>query len=613
MWAGEKKVIFNLGSLLLTLPAFAAGGACPANAPVTGNNCYFVAATGADTNTGISESTPFLHAPGMPSCSANCAAAFPSGQNTSAAGMGIIMRGGDTWHFGNSSATPYTGGTWDIIWHGTVVSGATVNCQYEGTQTGCVYIGIDNSTSNGSGLGTTGWYNTSTCGSSWCRPILNGDNPTSTSIVSSCTYQTSANSNNAGLPNNLVILSGNDNAGIYFDSFELTGLCGSTSQGNPNHGSTYLLATNWGSSDASGDIIYNNLYIHGWTVTSLVNTDSTVCTALGGDPTLRQSIMHLVIDGADSFPQGCVWASFPSFFNFVDSIVRNTMDGVGQNCHNIHDVIFEDQPAILTGGHQNVLECNNDYPGGAPNQRSSTVNVIYNTVMRHSNSNVDWWVCPTTVPEYWFNNIMYDVKGEGWAIAGPPGYSCSNSGGQFMFNNTFLDAAAHPCHLTGSNNTGGKYLTVYNEHLINTTWDGTGCTGGASDPSNLSMSDAKATSQGYTTGNPGTYLPNNCANEGTTPCAPTSASASTVAAGGSRMAYCTTLASYSSEYAIGTEAANACQYGTTDGCTYDSSRHAMSCPAQSAIARNSAWDAGMYQYSTQNPPAPPTGLQAIVQ
>ena len=605
MWSKGIKVSSTFVFLLLTLPAFASGGACPANAPVTGNNCYFVAATGADTNTGMSESSPFLHAPGMPNCSANCASAFPSSPNSSAAGMGIIMRGGDTWHFGNSNATPYTGGTWDIIWHGTVTNGATVNCQYEGTQTGCVYIGVDKT-----------WYNSSVCGGSWCRPILNGDNPTSTSIVGSCTYQTTANANNSGLPNNLLIISGNDNAGIYFDGFEMTGLCGQTGYGNPNHGSTYLLATNWGSSNASGDLLYNNIYMHGWTVTSLVNTDSTVCTLLGGDPTLRQSITGLVIDGADSFAQGCVAASFPSFFNFTDSIVRNTMDMVGQNCHNIHDVIFENQPPILTGGHQNVLECNNDYPGGAPNQPSSTVNVIYNTVMRHINSNVDWWVCPTNVPEYWFNNMMYDVAGEGWAIAGPSGYSCSNAGGQFMFNNTFVDSAAHPCHLTGSNNTGGKYLTVYNEHLINTPWDGTGCTGGASSGTNISMSDATATSQGYTTGSAGKYEPNNCANEGTTPCAPMGTTGGTVGSGASHMAYCDTLASYSSEHAIGSKAANACKYGTTDGCAYDLNTHTMVCPAQTAVARpvNSAWDVGTYQYSSQNqPPAPPTALQATVQ
>ena len=93
---------------LISISAFAAGGACPANLPVTGNNCYFIAATGADTNSGTSEAAPWLHAPGMPNCSKNCAAVNPS------SGQGFIFRGGDTWHFGNSSASPYTGGALDM-------------------------------------------------------------------------------------------------------------------------------------------------------------------------------------------------------------------------------------------------------------------------------------------------------------------------------------------------------------------------------------------------------------------------------------------------------------------------------------------------------------------
>ena len=71
----------------------------------------------------------------------------------------------------------------------------------------------------------------------------------------------------------------------------------------------------------------------------------------------------------------------------------------------------------------------------------------------------------------------------------------------------------------------------------------------------------------------------------TTPCAPTSNTNSTVGAGGNHQAYCTTLAGFSSEAAIGTDAANACQLGTTDGCAYNATSHTMSCPAQTAVAR----------------------------
>jgi hypothetical protein len=402
---------------------------------------------------------------------------------------------------------------------------------------------------------------------------------------------------------------------VYFDSFEMLGLCGSTGAGNPGSKNTYIVDNGTGGDPGSGMDFLNNVYIHGWTTTSAVNTDATVCTILGGGNSTIWSITNLVIDGSDSNPGGCAWGQYPSWYHFKDSIVRHATDGVGQNCHDIHDNIFEYIVPVPTGGHTNILECNADAAGSYANQPSNTPNVIYNNIVRHSNSNVMVWVCPNTIPEYWFNNLMYDSAGEGWAVAGPPGYSaCPNTGGQFMFNNTLVDGNlggwSQPCHLSGSNATGGIYLTVYNEHLINTSYDGAGCTGGASSSTNISMSDAIATTQGYTTGSSGTYLSNTCANENTTPCTSTLPTNSTVGGGANHLGYCTTLASYGSEYAIGVEAANACKYGTTDGCTYSATSHTMICPSQAAVARPSAWDAGAYQFSSlQNQaPQPPTNL-----
>jgi hypothetical protein len=593
----EWKLGLAFMFLLFSATSFAAttgGGACPANAPVKGNNCFFISAGGSDSNNGTSESTSWLHSPGMTNCSGTCAAVTPT------AGQGFIFRGGDSWHTGNSGASPYVGGPLNWQWSGT-----TSACAYEGTQTGCVYVGVD-----------TTWYNSANC-SSWCRPILNADNPTSKSIVSTCAYQT-ASTTNPGVKNSVFVI-GNNVVAIYIDSFELTGLCGNSS-GTPGNDNTYITGTNTGQS-GNGMNFLNNIYIHGWTTTSLVNNDSTVCTMLGGGNNGLSSITQLAIDGSDSNGSGCTWGQYPSWYHLKDSIVRYATDGVGQWCHDIHDNIFEYIVPVPTGGHTNILECNQDSTGNAPNQPANTPNVVYNNIVRHSDSNVDFWFCPTAIPEYWFNNLMYDTEGEGWAIAGPPGYSgCPNTGGQFMFNNTLVDGSTggwtQPCHLTGSNNTGGAYLTVYNEHLINTPYDGTGCTGGASSSTNISMSDATATTQGYTAGSPGTYLSNTCANESTQPCTPTAQTNSTVGTAANHQDYCSTLASYSSEYAIGTEAANSCRYGTTDGCAYNSTSHTMVCPSQQAIARavTGAWNAGGYEYASgSNPPNPPTGLTAVVQ
>ena len=161
------------GLLLNFSSGFATGASCPSGAnyldPNTNTlvalsslgvtNCYFISAAGADTNDGTSEAAPWLHLPGMPKCIGTCASTAPVG------GTGFILRGGDTWHFGNSSASPYTGGTWTWSWSGS--SGSPI------------YIGVDPT-----------WYS----GNSWARPVLaNGDNPASTSTtLAGCPYRSEA-------------------------------------------------------------------------------------------------------------------------------------------------------------------------------------------------------------------------------------------------------------------------------------------------------------------------------------------------------------------------------------------------------------------------------------
>jgi hypothetical protein len=331
---------------------------------------------------------------------------------------------------------------------------------------------------------------------------------------------------------------------------------------------------------------------------------------IGGSNGGLQNIVSIVIDGSDSVPGVAGWGTFPSFYHFKDSMLRYVTQGVGQWCHDIHDNIFEHFYNPSQPTHGNVLECNDDSPGNAVNQPQNTPNVVYNNIVRHDDSgfstgNPRFWFCPESVPEYWFNNIQYDMATgiqQNWDYAGPSGYGCTNTGGQFMFNNTIV-GGLQPCYVSTVNH-GGQYLTVLNEHLINTSFDTgtTACTGKAS-VTNVAMSNATALSQGYIVsgGTGGTGY--TCNDDSTTPCIPTSGSNSTVGAGGNHQAYCTSLASYSTETAISTDAANACKYGTTDGCAYNATTHTMSCPAQTAIARPSsgAWDAGAYQFSAATP------------
>ena len=72
-------------------------------APAVHATTYYISAIGADTNNGTTKTTSWLHAPGMTNCSNTCASTTPQ------PGDSFIFRGGDTWHFGNSGASPYVG------------------------------------------------------------------------------------------------------------------------------------------------------------------------------------------------------------------------------------------------------------------------------------------------------------------------------------------------------------------------------------------------------------------------------------------------------------------------------------------------------------------------
>lgn len=126
-------VVFYLCTV--AIPA-RAGNACPASVPAGITNCYYIDyASGSDSNSGTSESSPWKHAPGMlglsPSggstgdgCTGNCAANNPQ------AGNGYILKGGTVW--------PYT----TLPWQPTG-SGSGTSSTYGCTGAGCIYIGYD--------------------------------------------------------------------------------------------------------------------------------------------------------------------------------------------------------------------------------------------------------------------------------------------------------------------------------------------------------------------------------------------------------------------------------------------------------------------------------------
>jgi hypothetical protein len=548
-----------------------AQGTCPASAPVTGTNCYFIAANGSDTNSGASESSPWSHAPGMPNCANNCAAVTP------AAGKGFIFRGGDTWHFGNSGATPYTGGTWTFPG-----SGSSSSCDTSGgggSTSSCIYIGVDKT-----------WY----AGSSWARPILNGDNSTSTSYVASCAHIIG--------PNNHIFEAGQYNI---FDNFEVMGLCQNAYH---SYGGD-IMVNDWNPPSQ-----FTNLYLHGWTSMG-PNIGSGYWYDMvafgGGNQGSRNGTFgpYNVCDGSDSNSQaaGCFYDG--GTFRVMYSIMRYHSQGLTGWCHELHDNVFEYVTEPGDGyAHGNMWECVDDYPNGT--------NVIYNNVFRHVPSGtgvaVKMWPTPHLTPEYWFNNVMYDIAGGGnyWDIGNANGAPFSSIVPVYTFNNTMEELAGDKISSSYASNVNlGNNQCITNSGLCWSSFAG----GSAVETTDLVMSASTSNSQGYTSTSAPRVGGNgaSCAND-TTPCIPTSPSNSTVGAGTNRQSYCTALSA-----AGMSAAAAACQHDTTDAVVYNATTHTVSGPARNPLARpaSGAWDVGAYQFSSSQAqaPQPPNYLQANVQ
>jgi hypothetical protein len=562
--------------------ATSTGGACPSAVPVTGNHCYFIAANGSDTNSGVSESTPWLHAPGMPSCTSKCAAVTP------APGNGFVFRGGDVWHFGNAGAIPYTGGTWSWNWNGSS-AGCDTSDTRGAVRTSCIYVGVD-----------INWFS----GSSWVRPILTGDSPASTSAVASCAYA------NVGSKNQFLAVS--NTAYAWFDNFEFTGMCQqtvSTPEDNYLNGwNLYILEAGAGTGKIVQNI-YSNIYSHGWTHLPFSCSTATgepigqcFSEAFIGNGGLGSTIgPGNVCDGWDSDPGAVGCILYDPAYLVYDNAFEHMAQIVVNRYHDWHDNIWQYYYPTSDGvAHGNSFESNADAPGCDSNgncQPSIPANVFYNNVLGHNSSgtsgDVKLWFCPNAkATEYQFNNVVYDQgQGNNWDYA-TDGFDCTASNaGVLVFNNTVdLPLAGNTINCIGG-------MTAVNNHIV--TEGGTGFGGGPCKISGSTlMNHAKAVSLGYMAANTGTSTNNKnttCAND-LTPCAPTLASSPTVAVGTNMQGYCAALLASSQSMIV--NAGNACQSGTTDGCSYDMSTHTMICPGRPAVLRPSttAWDSGAYQF-----------------
>ena len=401
--------------LLFALPAFAAGGACPAGANYyqpssTGGaptlvtlsslgvtSCYYFAASGSNTNNGTTESTPLLDLFMTTTCTndTNCAAKQTTWSGTPA-GIALILRGGDTWHFGNSGASPYEGAAG---WAFNNSPGPA------GTNAHPIYVGVD-----------IGWY----AGGSFARPILTGDNaPNSSQVLGSCTYPTA---------HNPIDISG----GAYYiiDNFEMTGVCTNSSNWN-------IVMMAYGS--LSGWANFYNLYIHGWSHVGFPNpnnctANSTCMSAFRGSVSSSppgETLLYDVVDGGDSDPvpmELCycgAWRIAYSYFN-------NGSQFITRDQNSFHDSAILN---FVDNGHANVMESVGDSPG--PSNKYAFYNNLFGHLYAATTvySNVCFWPFPTVGSTlYWFNNVVYDAAACEFFNMGQNG---SDQGTIAIFNATF--------------------------------------------------------------------------------------------------------------------------------------------------------------------------------
>jgi hypothetical protein len=560
----KRITILVAGFALLSTNAMAKGGPCPTGSHYldpTGKqvtlsslgitSCYYVSASGSDANDGTTQATAWLHAPQMPSCSGQCAT-VQNQSNGIPPGTGIILRGGDTWHMGNSSATPYTGGVWNFN------SGQSPM----GTSSNPIYVGVDPT-----------WY----IGASWARPVLTGDNPANKSPVGSCPYQ-------IGTQNSFIELS----ALQYYivDNLEMTGLC-QQDTAQPFHHDVYV---SYGS--LRGPVTFQNLYIHGWTHLPFAYSngdgrcvsDPAVCFNIfafngsgGGGVTPGETIQSSVVDGADSDAIGA-GLCFGGFYNVFNSVFRYTSQCITSTQHLFHDNLYE---YFVENGHSNLLESVSEFQG---------TNAIYNNIFRHiqntcvSGCGVAFWPMPSVgQTDYFFNNVASDVGPLEFFNVGQNGGVAQGS--LVLLSNTW-QLNGPGSGLDCSTQVGSAPISTVNMHVISA--DAAAFSSSCqfvANSTNLYKTNAQATAGGYTSTE--TYQ-----------FSPPAKNAYTVGAGTDGQSYCTTLKASSDP--LVQAAGSACQSDTTSACTYDSATHSVSCPARTVVARssNAAWDVGAYQFDS---------------
>lgn len=449
---------------LLPLHAFAAAGSCPGGANYSDaagtttqatlasigvNGCFFVSAAGSDSNTGVDEAHPWLHAPGMAGCSSVCSS------TTIPAGTGIIIRGGDIYHF-SGRGTP-VGLPW--VW------------TKSGTSANPLYIGAD-----------PAWFS----GGSWAPPLLSGDNPLSTSAVASCAHADDGET---------WMQITTSTSHVITDTLEASGVCWTTGTGLSIFDGVSSNFNTW-----------SRVYVHGW-------TRKSTCTASG---CAEGAVAFSSSNGGDTGPGKPGWGNVYSqvVVDGADS-ANDTFTAIEWQCYNVHNSYFNRYTNIVCAHH---LAYGNTFSGTAQNQYSSDhgnvfeenssvenagPNAWFSNIVANNDNGVTVWLNPQVgSTDYVFDNIFRGNQNSGntYDVGDPNG----NIGAQVIFNNTYENpenAGIIACQTTSHSYT----VSIINNHFITNAGSANNC--GGTQTTNRTMTHATAATQGYASTQPFAFSP----------------------------------------------------------------------------------------------------------
>jgi hypothetical protein len=387
---------------------------------------------------------------------------------------------------------------------------------------------------------------------------------------------------------------------VIVDNLEITGLYWT---GNPNYGDFVNFAL-WAGMPGDGiDDVVENVYIHGWSHASYPAANDHACGIMGdtGIPNNNANtiLYQDVIDGSDTDRASCA-GIFGGPPYVEQSFVQYVSSGAIVNGPILFDSdVFQHVVASFDPtNHENCIEVNA--------ARNFTVS---NTLCAHLGTGaLGFWSAP--YPGYtgtWYNDILFDTDTGNIFDIAPAVYTngnctqgngvyCTTSGTTNVYNSTIeCGQNSSPNAVCFANiNATTTAVTFENLHAItNATspngglWSSNGPTPTTSN--NVIQTLSTANGQGY--------------NESQVyPFSPTSDTDSTVGAGANLAA--TVGISFPG---ILTD--------TYVGVAYNPTTHTVSWPNRTANNRpqSGTWDSGAYEFNSSNqPPAPPTDLTAIV-